>query len=174
MDTPAKPVVYDLDGTLVRLPVDWAAATDDAGAALRESGLDPGDRDLWELLEAARESGHIGAFESAVCAHEREAAATSNRLAAAKELRNHGGPVGVCSLNCEAACREALETHGLAEHVDAVVGRDSVATHKPDPAPLLAVLEAMGCEPGEAEFVGDTERDAETAERAGVAFRWVE
>ena len=174
MDDPAKPVVYDLDGTLVRLPVDWPAATEDADAALREAGLEPGDRDLWGLLELARESGASRAFESAVCSHERAAAVTSNRLSMATELRERDGPVGVCSLNCEAACRVALETHGLAEHVDAVVGRDSVGTHKPDPAPLLAVLEAMGCAPGEAEFVGDTERDEETAERAGVAFRWVE
>ena len=169
-----RPVVYDLDGTLVRLPVDWAAAAEDAGVALREAGVDPGDRDLWELLELAHEAGAVPAFERAVSAHEREAAKVSDWLPTAEELRERTGPVGVCSLNCEAACRVALETHGLTEYVDAVVGRDSVATHKPDPKPLLAVLESMGAAPNEAEFVGDSERDEVAAERAGVAFRWVE
>jgi phosphoglycolate phosphatase len=58
--------------------------------------------------------------------------------------------------------------------VDAVVGRDSVETHKPDPEPLLATLEGMGCSPDDAEFVGDSERDEVAAERAGVRFRWVD
>ena len=168
-----SPVVYDLDGTLVRLPVDWPAAADDAGAALREAGLDPGDRDLWGLLELAHATDTVGAFETAVCAHERTAAGQSNRLPTADELTQRTGPVGVCSLNCEAACRAALEQHGLASHVDVVVGRDSVATHKPDPEPLLSVLSELGVAPDEAEFVGDSERDETTAERAGVPFRWV-
>jgi phosphoglycolate phosphatase len=169
-----QPVIYDLDGTLVRLPVDWGAAAADAADALREAGLAPENRELWGLLELAREAGEVAAFETAVGAHERAAAPKSNRLPTATELRERDGPVGVCSLNCEAACRTALEHHGLAGHVDAVVGRDSVGTHKPDPEPLLATLEAMGCGPADAEFVGDSERDAVAAERAGVAFRWVE
>jgi phosphoglycolate phosphatase len=169
----ASPVVYDLDGTLVRLPVDWGAATVDAAEALQEVGLATNGHDLWGLLELARESGELETFESAVGRHEEAAAPKSNRLATATELKAREGPVGVCSLNCEAACRAALEHHGLAEYVDAVIGRDSVPTHKPDPKPLLAVLEAMGCGPEEAEFVGDSERDELAAERAGVAFRWV-
>jgi len=48
-----------------------------------------------------------------------------------------------------------------------------VATHKPDPEPLLATLEDLGVEPANALFVGDSPRDKETAERAGVAFESV-
>lgn len=170
----ASPVVYDLDGTLVRLPVDWGAAADDAAAALGEVGLATDGHDLWGLLELASESGELDTFESAVGRHEQAAAPKSNRLATATELKAREGPVGICSLNCEAACRAALEHHRLAEYVDAVVGRDSVATHKPDPQPLLVVLEAMGASPDEAEFVGDSKRDEVAAQRAGVAFRWVD
>ncbi|MFB6220195.1 MAG: HAD family hydrolase [Halolamina sp.] len=170
----ARPVVYDLDGTLVRLPVDWGAAAEDAAAALRDAGVDPDGPDLWSLLELARETGNADAFETAVGTHECEAARKSSRLPLADELANTRGPVGVCSLNCEAACRVALETHGLADRVDAVVGRDSVGTHKPDPEPLLATLRAMGVEPSSAEFVGDSERDEVAARRAGVPFRWVD
>ncbi len=170
----SRPVVYDLDGTLVRLPVDWGAAAEDAAAALRDAGLDPDGTELWGLLELARQTDAVDAFEAAVGAHEREAAPESRRLPLADELATTTGPVGVCSLNCEAACRLALETHGLAEHVDAVVGRDSVGTHKPDPEPLLATLRGMGVEPASAEFVGDSERDEVAARRAGVPFRWVD
>ena len=167
------PVVYDLDGTLVSLPVDWEAARADLAADLRSIGLDPGDDDLWELLELATATGNRDRFEAVVGEHERAAARAAPALSLADELRGREGPVGVCSLNSEAACRIALSRHGL--DADAVVGRDSVGgRYKPDPEPLRATLAAMGVDGGTAEFVGDSERDRETAERAGVRFRWAE
>lgn len=167
-----NPVVYDLDGTLVSLPVDWNAARNDLAADLRSRGLDPGDRDLWGLLDLAESTDTRDRFEAVVGEHERDAAREAPALALIDELRAHDGPVGVCSLNSEAACRIALERHGL--DVEAVVGRDTVGSYKPDPEPLLATLSAMGVDGDEAVFVGDSERDRETAERAGVRFRWVE
>lgn len=185
------PVVYDLDGTLVSLPVDWAAARDDLAAELRTVGLDPGDGSLWDLLELADREGHRDRFEAVVGDHERAAAREAPALPLIQELREREGRVGVCSLNSETACRIALERHGVdadvngseapvrqteaqRASVDAVVGRDSVESYKPDPEPLLATLSAMGVDGAAAVFVGDSERDRETAERAGVPFRWVE
>ena len=69
--------------------------------------------------------------------------------------------------------RIALNAHGLAGAVDATVGRDSVATRKPDPEPLLAAIDRVGADRGRALFVGDSERDELTAERAGVDYRYV-
>jgi len=187
----SSPVVYDLDGTLVSLPVDWAAARDDLAAELRSLGLDPGDGGLWDLLELAEAEGHRDRFEAVVGEHERVAAREAPALPLVEELREQEGPVGVCSLNSEAACRIALERHGIgvdgtesdasvrqteaqSAAVDAVVGRDSVGSYKPDPESLEATLSAMGVDGDEAVFVGDSERDQVTAERAGVSFRWVE
>jgi phosphoglycolate phosphatase len=166
-------VVYDLDGTLVRLAVDWDAVRADVAAALADRGVDPVDGTLWDLLQRAGETGHDEVAEAVIADHEREGARASERLPTADELPAPV-PVGVCSLNCEAACRLALTEHGLDPHVGAVVGRDSVATEKPDPEPLLATLRALDSDPAGALFVGDTERDAETADRAGVAFRYVD
>ncbi|WP_251344102.1 HAD family hydrolase [Haloplanus halophilus] len=165
-------VVYDLDGTLVTLAVDWRAAAEEATAAFADAGVDA-DADLWSLLERAPEYGLADELESILAAHERRGAERSIRLPRADALP-HDRPVGVCSLNAESACRLALERHGLRSHVGAVVGRDSVATHKPDPEPLLTTIERIGADPGSTVFVGDSERDAVTAERAGVAFEWVD
>jgi len=167
-----QPVVYDLDGTLVSLPVDWGAARDELAATLRDVGLEPGDRNLWALLELTEAAGYRDRFEAVVGEHEREAAREAPALGLIEELRAHPGPVGVCSLNSEAACRIALDRHGL--DADAVVGRDSVGSYKPDPEPLLSTLSAMGVDGETAVFVGDSERDRLTADRAGVRFRWVE
>jgi phosphoglycolate phosphatase len=165
-------VVYDLDGTLVRLAVDWRAVRESVVDVLEGDGIDTGRADLWSLLEIADEAGLAAAVEGTVAEHERAGARDSTRLRLADELPR-SVPVGVCSLNCEAACRIALETHSLGEHVDAVVGRDSVESQKPDPEPLLAVLEQLGVAPERALFVGDSDSDAETAAAAGTDFEYV-
>ena len=166
-------VVYDLDGTLVDLDVDWGAVAVDVREVYETAGKTPPSDGLWEMLEGASDAGLEADVESTIAAHEREGARTAPRLAHADELLERTVPVGVCSLNCKDACRIALEEQGLDEAVDAVVGRDTVATRKPDPEPLLETVRKLGVEPENAVFVGDSERDELTAQRAGTAFEYV-
>jgi phosphoglycolate phosphatase len=166
-------VVYDLDGTLVRLAVDWPAVHRDVVTRLREEGVPVGDEELWELLNRAHREGFAPVVEEVIAAHEREGARAAELLPTAGELPRTV-PVGVCSLNAEGACRLALARHGLDEHVDTVVGRDTAGTYKPDPESLLVAVRELSVAPGQALFIGDSERDARTAERAGVAFEFVE
>lgn len=170
--TAADAVVYDLDGTLLELRVEWDRVADDVAAVYAEHALVPPTADLWKLLDAADGYGIGAAVEEAIAAHEREGAADSRAFPLGERLRSgaDGRPAAVCSLNSEAACRIALETHGLDDAVDAVIGRDTVETHKPDPAPLLAAIDAIDADPDRTVFVGDSESDAVTADRAGVAF----
>jgi len=164
-------VVYDLDETLVSLDVDWDAARRDVAVKLRARGMDETDESLWSLFERADEEGYKQLVHETLAEHERDGARTSSKLPLAAELPRTI-PVGVCSLNAESACRIALEMHGLDGFIDALVGRDTVETHKPDPAPLLHTLELLSIPPEEALFVGDSERDELTAERAGVPFQY--
>jgi phosphoglycolate phosphatase len=163
--------VYDLDGTLVRLDVDWEAAREDAVAALAARGVGIGDVSLWEALERAETTGYGGVVEEILADHERNGARSAGRLPLADDLPADV-PVGVCSLNAEAACRIALEGFDLGDHVNCLVGRDTVDGRKPDPEPLLAVVDALGVGPDEALFIGDSESDALAAERAGVDFQY--
>ena len=165
-------VVFDLDGTLVDLAVDWDAAARDAIDLFERNGHDAAGAGLWDLLERADGAGLRPELEAVLSDHEVAGAEASERLAHADHLPL-SAPTGVCSLNCEAACRTALDRHDLAAHVESVVGRDSVATYKPDPEPLLTSIRDLGADPDAALFVGDSERDEITAERAGVDFRWV-
>ncbi|WP_226010018.1 HAD family hydrolase [Halomicrobium salinisoli] len=164
-------VVYDLDGTLVRLDVDWATVRREAAAALRERGVDADGRDLWAMLDLAEERGHADAVESVVADHEVEGAESSELLTLVDELPL-SVPVGVVSLNCESAVRRALELHGADEHVDAVAGRDTLDARKPDPTPLLWIAGELGVDPERSLFVGDSRSDAEAAEAAGFDFEW--
>ena len=164
-------VIYDLDGTLVRLAVDWDRVTSDVATLLRERNVDPDDRDLWGMLTLSSEAGHRDAVEAAITDHERTGAHDSERLPLADGLP-HSVPVGVCSLNAEAACRAALQVHDLDSYVGPVVGRDTIGSSKPDPEGLLAITDELGVEPEAAVFVGDSESDATAAQRAGMAFEW--
>ena len=166
-------VVWDLDGTLVRLVVDWDIVTGDVAAVFETAGVDADGYDLWEMLDLADETDLRDDVEVVIGDYERTGAERSERLPHADFVGGFDAE-GVCSLNAEHACRTALDVHGLAPHVDAVVGRDSVATRKPDPAPLLETLDRLDADPDDAVFVGDSVRDEEAARRADVAFRYVD
>ncbi|MDS0294665.1 HAD family hydrolase [Halogeometricum luteum] len=166
-------VVWDLDGTLVHLAVNWDAVAAEAEETFRAAGVDAGGMDLWAMLDLADEHGMRDDVEAVVADHERDGARRSARLASADRVGAFDRE-GVCSLNCEDACRLALDAHDLTAGVDAVVGRDTVATRKPDPEPLLETLRRIDADPADAVFVGDSRRDEVTAERANVAFRYVD
>ncbi|MFA9518497.1 HAD family hydrolase [Halopenitus sp. H-Gu1] len=164
-------VVYDLDGTVVRLAVDWNAVAEDVIGIYVEHAVKPPSEGIWELLGAASEYGLESAVEATIAEHERNGARDSRRLPIADVLGSErASRTAICSLNSEDACRIALQQHGLSDHVSAVVGRDTVGSHKPDPEPLLAALDAISAEPDRSLFVGDSKRDARTADRAGVEF----
>ncbi|ELZ38870.1 HAD family hydrolase [Halorubrum tebenquichense] len=170
-------VVYDLDGTLVELAVDWDAVAEAALDVYAEHALIPPTEELWKLLGAADEYGIRDEVEEAIAAPERAGARDSARLPLGDRLAAGSAhpPAGVCSLNCEAACRVAVETHGLGDALvsEAILGRDSVGSHKPDPESLLAAIDRLGGTPETALFVGDSRSDAVAAERGGVDFAWV-
>ncbi|MFC7185453.1 HAD family hydrolase [Halorubrum yunnanense] len=173
-------IVYDLDGTLVELAVDWGAVAESVLDVYAGHAVKPPTDELWGLLEAADGYGIGDPVEEAIAVHERSGARDSTLLPLGERLVEGGDggagtpPTGVCSLNCEEACRVAVDTHGLGDALDpdAIVGRDTAETHKPDPESLLAAVDALGAAPEDALFVGDSRRDAVTAERADVAFAW--
>ncbi|MCU4740376.1 HAD family hydrolase [Halobacteria archaeon AArc-m2/3/4] len=166
-------VVYDLDGTLVDLNVDWNAVALDVLEVYASAAVDAPSRELWDLLAAASDFDLAPEVEAAIADHEREGARTSRRLPHAEEVLACEVPAGVCSLNCEAACRIALERHGLIAEIEAIVGRDTVETRKPDPEPLLETIRGLSATPDRTLFVGDSKRDERTAQRAGTDFEYV-
>ncbi len=173
-------IVYDLDGTLVELAVDWGTVASSVLDVYAKHAIKPPTEELWGLLEAADEYGIGDPVEEAIALHERAGARDSALLPLGERLVEGAGdrpstpPAGVCSLNCEEACRIAVETHGLGDALDpdAIVGRDTVGSHKPEPESLLAAVDRLGAAPEDALFVGDSPRDEAAAERAGVAFAW--
>lgn len=165
-------IVYDLDGTLLRLDVDWEAVRKRCAAVLSARDVEVGDANLWEMRRIAADHNLLDRIDDVIAEFEREGARSAQRLSLADELPRPI-PVGVCSLNDQAACQIALELNGLDGYVDVVVGRDTAETTKPDPEPLLYALDRLGVAPDAALFVGDSDSDRIAAERAGMDFQWV-
>lgn len=166
-------VVFDLDGTLLDLDVDWERVNAEVGAVLEAAGLDPADYNTWEVLDGAASVGLEDRVDRIIAKHEIAGARNPERLPLADVLGDIDVPLGVVSLNAESAVLLALEIEGLREDVAVVVGRDSVPERKPSPEPLMAAIADLGVDPDEVIYVGDSPDDETTARRAGVDFRSV-
>lgn len=81
-------------------------------------------------------------------------------------LQGAGHRLGLCTNKPLLPALALLRHLNLDRYFTKVIAGDSLPTHKPDPAPLLAAFEMGGTGPDL--YVGDSEVDAETAQRAGV------
>ncbi|GAA0200562.1 hypothetical protein GCM10009000_013320 [Halobacterium noricense] len=80
MVTSYDAIVYDLDGTLVRLAVDWQETAEEIKRILGEHGETPNANDALDLVPIAEEIGAMEDIESHIAAAEREGARNSERL----------------------------------------------------------------------------------------------
>jgi phosphoglycolate phosphatase len=180
-------IIFDLDGTLVD-------SVPDIHAAVNRMLADHGDAPM-DIAQVRSFIGNgvpalIGKVMAArgenpddTALHaDREACFMRHYMAAPADL---GGPfpgvgaaldvlaaaghrLGVCTNKPVEPARAILRDLGLADRLPVIIGGDSLPVRKPDPAPLLATAEALGAKP--VLYVGDSEVDAETAQRAGVPF----
>ncbi len=83
-------------------------------------------------------------------------------------LQSQGHHLGICTNKPIRPCMAVLKHLELDKFFLTVKGGDSLPVHKPDPAPLNAAFEALPL--GAEIFVGDSDVDAETGQRAFVPF----
>jgi HAD superfamily hydrolase (TIGR01509 family) len=178
----ARAVIFDVDGTLVDSIEAYRTVAERAAAPL---GLEitvavvrqalntnqpfwdivlppdrPGRAEMVERLEAeaARQ------WPSVLQTHGRAFAGLRGTL---ESLRDRGARLGIVTGSPGASLRR-LEDEGLLGLFDAVfTGRD-VAQVKPHPEGLLRCAAALGIEPGEAVYVGDTPLDVQASLAAGM------
>lgn len=86
------------------------------------------------------------------------------------QLADRGYRLALCTNKDWAPARRILAQLGVAKHFSSVIGGDSLPVNKPDPNMLLAAAGACDARQGEFVYVGDSEVDAELAQRAAVPF----
>jgi pyrophosphatase PpaX len=68
----------------------------------------------------------------------------------------------------ESLAHRGIDCVGIGDCFDVLIGCDTTAKHKPDPAPVLEALDRLGIRPSEALFVGDSVHDMASGNAAGV------
>lgn len=181
-----RAIVFDLDGTLVDSAPDLHAA---ACAMLDERGLPPVTLDqvksfvgngIGKLVERCLDAvgypddppGRAAALESFRAHYGADPAALTRPYTGVEtmlaDLAGDGYALGVCTNKPVEMAVDLLRQLGLFRYFGSVVGGGTVAALKPDPAPLVHCLAALGA--ATALYVGDSETDAATARAAGVPF----
>lgn len=87
---------------------------------------------------------------------------------ALEKLKAQNHKLGICTNKPIGPCRAVLSHLNLTEFFDTIIGGDSLSVRKPDPATLFAAFDAL--QGDVSVYVGDSEVDAETAQRAKVPF----
>lgn len=181
---PMAIVVFDLDGTLIDSAPDIRAAANRMLAEQGMAGLDlatiigfigNGLPKLVErvMMRVGLDMARHADLTAITLAHYNAAATDLTQpypgvVATLEALQQAGHVLALCTNKPEEPARIILRDLGIERFFDGVVGGDTLAVKKPDPEPLLHVIRALG--DGPAIYVGDSEVDAETAQRAGVRF----
>ena len=177
--------IFDLDGTLIDSAPDIHAA---ANAVLAAEGFASVTYDQARSFIGKGAGVFVQRLEQAAAgtsqparlqrmrqrfADEYETAHALTRIypgveQALEDLRRAGWRLGLCTNKPLIPTRSILAHLGWRDLFEVVIGGDSLPVAKPDPAPLRAVITAMGG--GPLVYVGDSEVDSETAVAAGVPF----
>lgn len=179
-------VVFDLDGTLADTAADVREAL---VRALAREKLPPVDVDSVRLMigggprllvERALHRLHVDTDDDLVArltaGFHREYLAQNNKLSklfagvegTLRTLHAAGVLIGLCSNKPDDLCRMLVRNFSLDEYFDEILGSGDKLPKKPDPAPLLRIIERLGVPAGDTLYVGDSQTDVMTARNAGV------
>ncbi len=171
-------IVFDFDGTLAHLTIDFGLMRSKVLAIVRAHGLLDEDLEGMHVLEMVEEAcrrapaadglgRHCAeAIEAVELAAASEACLVDGVAKALHALREAGLSVGVITRNCRRAVL-AVDP-GILDRVDALVAREDAHRVKPDPSHVHQCLGIMGAAEARAAVVGDHPMDMATAGHAGA------
>jgi phosphoglycolate phosphatase len=178
-----RAIVFDFDGTLAVLNIDFSLMRDRIFGLMKRYGIgeeliqekylleiiDEVYKILWEKNPPGAEAFYQGAHQ---ILHEIEMkAAEEGRLipgteATLKSLRRKGINIGIITRNCEDAVRKVFP--GIDDFCDVFVSRNSVKKVKPHPDHLTCVMELLKTSGEEGVMVGDHITDIQAGKRVGM------
>jgi pyrophosphatase PpaX len=175
-----RPVLFDLDGTLIdtiellltsvqhafrdrpeRAPTteQWVAGIGTPLAAqLRPYAAD--DAEFAALTDAYRSYQRLH--------HDRLTRCYDDAVATVRTLHERGHPMAIVTSKNDDIAQRSVAHVGLDRYLPLIVGVGSTARHKPDPEPVRFALERLGVPATTAVFVGDSPHDIAAGNAAGV------
>jgi phosphoglycolate phosphatase len=178
-----KAVVFDFDGTLAVLNIDFSLMKERVFDVMRGVGVDDGSiRETYlleiidEVTQTLRENRPAAAARFYAEAHrilrnvEMEAAEEGRLLPGVtvtlERLRRRGFKVGIVTRNCEDAVKRVFPR--IDHFCDVFVSRNSTRKVKPHPDHLTCVMNALGVRGEEAVMVGDHTLDIQAGKTVGM------
>ena len=181
---PIKAIIFDFDGTLAVLNIDFSSMKKRLFDLVRRNGIKDEaiqERYLLEIIDEVYqilcEKNPSGAEtfyrESHLILHQVEMkAAEEGRLIPGTEgmlesLKEKGIKVGIITRNCEDAVRKVFPD--IDDFCDVFVSRNSVKKVKPHPDHLTHVMKSLKISGEEGVMVGDHIIDIQAGKRVGMA-----
>lgn len=176
-------VIFDMDGVLLDSePLHHHAAN----AVLLEDGHPPlslaeysrylgmTDEDMWRDLRTTRGLGrphehYLKRFDAHVlAAYRQHAIAAPGAIDLLDWLSACGLPLAVASSSRAQWVETCLDTIGIRDYFDGIVGGDMVASGKPDPGIFLLAARQLRAEPARCVVIEDSPAGVTAARRAGM------
>lgn len=171
-----KLVVFDLDGTIADLDVDWQGLRTELhwhfnshyqfdsdftpfDKEIERAGEDLGDKALGEAYEIV-ERYELENIENVT--------PIAGSLELVRYLKRDGKTVAILSSNTRSAIELALGFLKIRQYFDIIAGKEDVRKHKPDPEGLLLIRGKAGVGTAEVCLIGDRSTDMECATNANV------
>jgi phosphoglycolate phosphatase-like HAD superfamily hydrolase len=183
----AQAVLFDLDGTLFVLPVDWAHIRRHfSDYCMKKFGKPLEVSRFYEIFDFVRKTQGPNAVEYFYrYVQEKELEGVRNNIAEPKWLVTQGlnlirrklpstALLGVVSSNYHQTIVTVLEKSGLSGRFHTVLGRDDVKIAKPSPEGLLKIILENSLQPDLILFTGDDWVDEEAARAAKTRFIYVQ
>ena len=179
-------IVFDLDGTLIDTAPDLINALNNVLEHIGLAGVEQEIARTWisfgarhmivQALEHAKKpvsEAEIDELLERFLDHYLKNIAALSRpfpgvLDALDRLLDHGARLAVCTNKREALARALLDELSMTSRFQALTGRDTLATCKPDPAHILGTIAMAGGTPDKAVMVGDSLNDIKAAKAAFI------
>ena len=176
-----KVIIFDLDGTLVDLAVDWQALKNILSE--RYSKLYKEAACHFESISACLnfivgrdDENELTNFFDIIRKHELDGIPNSSPIEEAVFFIknqdqfdiNKDQLLAVLSLNTRKCIEKALKLAKIENEFDFIVGREDVRKWKPDPEGLLIIQNHFNLKKEEMIYIGDLPKDLQTGKNAGV------
>jgi phosphoglycolate phosphatase-like HAD superfamily hydrolase len=158
-------VVFDLDGTLMRLPIDYEALFREFKRIMGVASVRPLVETVLRVDEKTRETVFM-AWDRAELAVVEEVAVNEEGMSIYRQFGDKRR--ALVTLQGKAVVEEIMKLYGLSFNI-AVTREDSLFREEQ----LTKAISLLNVEPGNVLFVGNTDSDASAAEEIGCQFRRV-